>query len=132
MASNDSERPELDFLPYLTSTNSKTGKDLRILIDSGSNKNFIKPGILKHTQKLNKPIKSKNISEIQHTNTKGQANLLSKDVPLQKYYIVNCHNFFDAFIGSQFMAQTKAILEMTLLQSKIQCSNVNDITLQKC
>lgn len=99
--------PNLNYLPYISSTNYKTKQTIKLLIDSGANKNVIRPGILTNCKEtISTTIK--NISGNHVINKKGKANLISCDLPAQTYYELYFHDFFDGIIGSEFLAQNKA------------------------
>jgi hypothetical protein len=100
----------LNYLPYISCRLSESKEKIRLLIDTGANKNVIRSGVLKHT----KQIKDKQIKNIagNHTITKkGKANLIGPQVPTQTYYELNFHNFFDGILGSEFLAKNKAKID---------------------
>jgi hypothetical protein len=102
-------RSDLNFLPYLKCTNSSTKQIVRVLLDSGANKNIIRPGIIPDA----KPIEPKNIKSFNGTQTatkKVKANILGHGLPKQTFYEIEFHQFFDAIIGSEYFAKTDAEL----------------------
>lgn len=94
-------------MPYIIS-NTQT-YPTNILIDTGANKNIIRPGILPQTRKV-KETKIKNTAGCKHVTEKGRINLLGDNFPNQTYYELKFHNFFDALIGSELMAKNQAII----------------------
>lgn len=110
MASSSTKGSNLNFLPYIKSTNTKTKQSIKILIDSGANKNIIRPGILPNAKEI-EPKHVKNFSGSQIAEKKSKANLLGYDLPLQTYYEIEFHTFFDALIGSEYFAKTGAQLD---------------------
>lgn len=95
----------LNFLPYLVSNNSKTGKQIKLLIDTGANKNILRPGIIptKFLEKVNQTIT--NISEVGKIERKCKANFLGEKFPPQTFYIFKFHDFFDGIIGTETIAE---------------------------
>lgn len=99
----------MNYIPYITSANTKTGRSIKLLLDTGANKNIIKPGIIPNTQKTKKTT-VKNISGTHVIDRKGSANFLGFDIPKQIYYEIDFHRFFDGIIGSEFFAETNTII----------------------
>lgn len=109
MGSHTTNQDSLNFLPYLECYNSKTRKKIKLLIDSGANKNIIKPKIIPQPTRINTQ-KIKNILGTQEVNLVGSINLLGHDISPQTYYILDFHKFFDGLLGSEFFAQTGSIM----------------------
>lgn len=109
MVGRSRKPPNLDYLPYLIAKNGKTGQDLKILIDSGSNKNLLRPGLVKTFDKIN-TIDCETTFGSGKSDKTTELNLLSKLVPPQEFFIVKLHEYFDAFLGSEYMATNEAIL----------------------
>lgn len=103
-------KPNLNYLPFITSQNTKTAQTIRLLIDTGANKNVIRPGILTNVRP-SKDTKIKNISGNHKISRKGRANLIGFNLPTQTYYELKFHDFFDGIIGSQFLAKNKAVID---------------------
>jgi RNase H-like domain found in reverse transcriptase/Reverse transcriptase (RNA-dependent DNA polymerase)/Integrase zinc binding domain len=126
LGSPESKQKNLNFLPYIETTNKKTGKKMNILIDTGANKNIIRPEIIPN--KLFKSIDQiqiKNVLGTQTVNKKIVANFLGHDLPAQTFYELNFHNFFDGILGAESMAKMKSNLNfkdntITLNGIKIQ------------
>lgn len=95
----------MNFLPYLESNSG-----LKFLLDTGANKNLIRPGILKNMKKT-KQVTIKNITGTHIINRKAKYNFLGNNIPNQKYYEMSFHTFFDGIIGSEFLAKTNAVIE---------------------
>lgn len=92
-----------NFLPYLKLNGFK------FLIDTGANKNLIRPGLLKNTVET-KPVTIKNISGSHIINKKGYFNFFGRNFPPQKFYEISFHNYFEGLIGSEFLSRTKAVI----------------------
>lgn len=104
------QNPNLNYLPYISSTNYKTKQTIKLLIDTGANKNVIRPGILTNCKEtINTTIR--NISGNHVINKKGKANLIGCDLPAQTYYELYFHDFFYGIIGSEFLAKNKAKID---------------------
>lgn len=100
----------VNYIPYIESKNLKSGIIIKLLIDSGANKNLLRPGIIKTNMKT----KSSQINNINGSiiiEKEGKANLIGFGLPLQNYHEIKFHKFFDGLIGAEFMAQTKAKLD---------------------
>lgn len=99
-----------DFLPYIRVKDKINNNNIRLLIDTGANKNIIRAGIIPTTEtKTNTTVN--NIFGKQIINKKGKANLLGPNIPDQTYHELKFHNFFDGIIGSEFMSQTKSFID---------------------
>lgn len=110
MANYASKNNNMNFLPYIICTNIKTNEQLNLLLDTGANKNVLRPGILQKTQPTNKTT-IKNISGSYVIDRKGEINLLGHNLPKQTFYEIKFHDFFDGIIGSEFLAKTKASID---------------------
>lgn len=120
MGSHTANPNALNFIPYLECHNSRTKETIKLLIDSGANKNIIRPKIVTNTRKI-KAQKIKNILGSQEVTSVGSIDLLGHDVPPQTYYILKFHEFFDGLLGSEFLARTGSIVNyksMTLTIAK--------------
>lgn len=80
------------------------------MIDTGANKNIIRPGILANT-KLTTNTNIKNIAGNHVINRKGTGNLIHPELPTQTYYELTFHSFFDGIIGSEYLAKNKAKID---------------------
>lgn len=74
---------------------------MKFLIDTGANKNVIKPGILCNRQDTKETI-IRNLSGDHTIKLKGKENLIGFDLKPQTYYELKFHDFFDGIIGSEF------------------------------
>lgn len=92
------------------SHNQKLGRSIRILIDTGANRNLIDSTIPFKTEKTT-PITIKNTLGTKISESKVKINLLSTKVPPQTFFVTKFHNFFNALIGSQYLARTKAQID---------------------
>lgn len=97
---------EHDFLPFLK-IKTPENRILRILIDTGANKNLLRPGILKHTSKL-EGIHSKNIRGTHSISSKGKIKLLGPELPELTFFELDFHPSFDGLIGSESLSKHKA------------------------
>ena len=100
-------RKNLNYLPYLESTNTRTNQTIKLLIDTGANKNVIRDGIITN-MKPSKNTQIKNISGTHNISKKGKANLIGYNLPAQTFYELCFHHFFDGILGSEFLARNKA------------------------
>ena len=100
---------KVDYLPYILCENSVSKKEVKLLIDSGSNKNLIKKGIIPSVEFCEETM-IKNITGDYCIKTKGTINLLGHRLPDQTYYEMNFHNFFDGILGSEYLAMTGGVL----------------------
>jgi hypothetical protein len=61
----------MNFLPYIERFNSKTNKKINILLDTGANKNLIRPGLFPEILlKTTKETQVKNMFGVQKSNKK--------------------------------------------------------------
>lgn len=95
---------------------------MKLLIDTGANKNLIKPGILQKSKQI-KGIAISNLMGSKPMHGKGIENFLGKNVPVQKYYEIHFHKFFDGLIGSEFLAENNSIINYK--KGTIEISGVN-------
>lgn len=109
MANTTQHPRNLNYLPYLKCTNTKTNQRIKLLLDTGANKNIIKPGLIPHT-KVIKSTSVKNITGTCIINRKGKINFLGPNIPIQTYYEADFHKFFDGIIGSEFFAETNTVI----------------------
>lgn len=79
-------------------------------MDTGANKNILKPGIMTNT-KQTKNTHTTNITGQQIIKRKGKINLLGTKFDEQTFYEMDFHNFFDGIIGSEYLAKSKAIID---------------------
>ena len=112
----------MNYIPFITSQNFITKQTIKLLIDTGANKNIIRPGIITNC-KPSKKTKIKNISGHHTINSKGKANLIRLDIPIQTYYELKFHDFFDGIIGSEFLAKSKAKIDYN--RENTQIGNVS-------
>uniref|UniRef100_A0AAG5DCG3 RNA-directed DNA polymerase n=1 Tax=Anopheles atroparvus TaxID=41427 RepID=A0AAG5DCG3_ANOAO len=82
-----------------------SGKKIKLLIDTGANKNILRPGLIKATRGTSSSL-IRNINGEFKVNKIGQANLLGHNLPMQTYYELDFHNFFDGILGAEYMSQT--------------------------
>lgn len=92
-------------MPYIKGKNN-----LKLLIDTGANKNVIRPGILEKRQET-KETTIKNLSGNHKIKLKGKENLIGFDLKPQTYFELHFHNFFDGIIGSEFLAKNNAEID---------------------
>lgn len=110
MLGNDNQGRNLNYLPYISRENQITKQVIKLLIDTGANKNVIRPGVVTNC-KLTKNTTIKNISGNHKINRKGKANLIGHGLPCQTFYEMKFHDFFDGIIGSEYLAHVKAKID---------------------
>ena len=113
------EGKRIDFLPYLLCTNTHTRQEIKLLIDTGANKNIIRPGIIPRKVFVPAQTSIKNISGKHKIERKCAINLLGNGFPRQDFYELEFHNFFDGILGAETLAR---------LEGKINFPN-NTVTL---
>ncbi|XP_055620607.1 uncharacterized protein LOC129764949 [Toxorhynchites rutilus septentrionalis] len=100
------------FLPYL---NIKTQiGNLKFLVDTGSNKNYISPEHIHPTMKINcVPHLIKNISGSHNIDKFSELNIFFnyKSLPRQKFLLFRFHKFFDGLIGYESLKSLGAIID---------------------
>lgn len=97
----------MNYLPYLKLLHPRTKKPLKILIDTGANKNIIAPDVIECVQKVSDtPIK--NICGSHTINEKGKIDLFNGISKPLSFYILKFHYFFDGLIGSETLAKLNA------------------------
>lgn len=101
---------EHNFLPYIKVRNTDNDTTLNILIDSGANKNILRPGILKKVRKI-KPTLTKNVCGSKVISFKGKATLLGSDLPALSVYELDFHPFFHGLIGSETLSKLNAVID---------------------
>lgn len=101
---------EHNFLPFIKIYDKRQNSTLNILIDSGANKNILRPGILQKAKKI-KPTITKNFCGSKVISSKGRATLLGSDLPAVPVYEMDFHNFFHGLIGSETLSKFKATLD---------------------
>lgn len=94
-------------MPYIECVNHDSDKTIKLLIDTGANKNLIKPGLLPKFKETTET-KIKNITGCHVINRKGKYNLLGHGIPPQIYYEIQFHDFFEGLLGSEFLAKTNS------------------------
>lgn len=101
----------LNFLPFIKCKNKLTGKNIKILIDTGANKNIVKPNTIpKHLLSFEKS-KIKNILGTQEVTKIGKINFFGHNLPKLPYYELNFHEYFDGILGSESMAFMNAKID---------------------
>ncbi|XP_055639555.1 uncharacterized protein LOC129777347 [Toxorhynchites rutilus septentrionalis] len=103
---------ENSFLRYL---NIKTQiGNLKFLVDTGSNKNYISPEHIHPTMKINcVPHLIKNISGSHNIDKFSELNIFFnyKSLPRQKFLLFRFHKFFDGLIGYESLKSLGAIID---------------------
>lgn len=80
---------------------------MKILIDSGANKNIIAPGILEKSNVIS-DTQIKNVCGTSKVTEKGKIDLFSGTFKPLTFYVMKFHKFFDGLIGSETLAKLKA------------------------
>lgn len=103
-----------NFLPFLE-VHSKNRKPLRLLIDTGANRNYINPDIVprsavdKGSQHKIKNINgTHDVNEFTHFNPFAK---FSKKLSSQKFFLFKFHNYFDGLIGFETLRSLNAIID---------------------
>lgn len=97
----------MNFLPYLEIKHPETDTLIKLLIDSGANKNIISPGFLTQTKPINTSIR--NVNGNQTIKNKGKLKIF-KNLPPLSFYEYKFHEFFDGILGAESLARFKAKL----------------------
>lgn len=125
-------------LPFITKR-CKNGQDLRILIDTGTSKNYVKDfSFLQGVKPLEKPFNLKSINGTNLINRKCLINLLDNT---STFFLLSSLSTFDGIIGYDFLRQIDAKIDTVrgyLLyrngKEKLQflsCDQVNAITIDE-
>ncbi|XP_055617721.1 uncharacterized protein LOC129763032 [Toxorhynchites rutilus septentrionalis] len=99
-----------NFLPYLLIEDISSNRKIRLLIDTGTNKNIIRDGIIP-TVENTCTTKIKNIFGTHTINKKCKLELLGPNIPALTYFVLTFHEFFDGIIGSEFMSKTNTFID---------------------
>lgn len=103
-----------NFLPFLE-IKLKNQKPLRLLIDTGANKNYILPSIVpEHAKQKGSLQRIKNITGTHSVNQYTYFNpfaKFSKTLPNQKFFLFKFHNYFDGLIGFETLRSLHAIID---------------------
>lgn len=106
------DKPErLNCVPYVELKSSKG--PLRFLIDTGANKNYIKP------EHVNKSRKSEKVQKVQSVNGIFTLDRFinfnpfpqSKSCESAEFFVFDFHNFFDGLIGYEFLQKSQATID---------------------
>lgn len=100
----------MNFLPFLELSHPDTNKSVKLLIDTGANKNVIKPGLLKNPKPVN-DISIKNISGSNNVTKKGYINFFNGSFKPFPFYELRFHKFFDGILGSETLAKLNGKLD---------------------
>lgn len=88
-----------------------TNKTITLLIDTGANKNIIRPHIIPKNLLESETTTVTNVLGTQNLSKKGKINFLGFNLPKQTYYEFSFHKFFDGILGSQSMAALNAKID---------------------
>ena len=119
-------KTNLNYLPFLKVAHRRSKQLLKILIDSGANKNIIAPGILENP--ITVPEKSiKNIKGTTNVNRKGTIDFFNGAFKPLPFYELKFHYFFDGLIGPETLAKLNTHLDyenetITLLDKQFSYS----------
>lgn len=83
---------------------------IKLLLDTGANKNIIKPGVLPDVIEV-KNASVKNITGNHQVHRKGKLEFSDANIPPQMFYELKFHNYFDGILGSEFFAQNRARID---------------------
>lgn len=84
---------------------------MKILIDSGSNKNLLSKAFIRDTDELKPIFISSILGSSKQTGCTKRLNILHKDLPTQRYFVTKVTKSFDALIGSEYLAECNAVLD---------------------
>lgn len=88
-----------------------TGHEAKILIDSGSNKNFISPELVPKSFRIScKPITISNKSGKHHSNLKFQMTLFGSKKA--SFYLFKFHTYFDGILGYETLSDLNALIDI--------------------
>ena len=109
----------MTFLPYLE-INRRTGPPLKILIDTGANRNYISPKIVPTKSVASGSLhRAKNINGSyiinQHTFFNPFAKYITS-ISNQKFHLFEFHNFFDGLIGFQTLHELGALFDTSTVE----------------
>lgn len=85
----------------------KTKKQLKILIDTGANKNIISPNIIESVKTVPNTQIS-NVCGVNNVTSKGELDLFGNTFKPLQFYVMKFHYFFDGILGSESLAKLKA------------------------
>lgn len=96
-----------NFIPYIE-IDTNFGK-LKILIDTGANKNYLSPRVVQNKSIIihETPSVVKNVSGVHKINQSVQFALLNGKPPM-KFFLFEFHSFFDGLIGYESLCQLQA------------------------
>lgn len=88
------------------------GKDAKILVDSGSNKNFISPSLIPKSKQLKcKTLKISNSSGRHAADQKFITTIFGLKQKVT-FYLLNFHNFFDGILGYETLSDIEALIDV--------------------
>uniref|UniRef100_A0AB38Z1R9 RNA-directed DNA polymerase n=1 Tax=Pitica errantivirus TaxID=3078414 RepID=A0AB38Z1R9_9VIRU len=97
----------MNYLPYLKLNHSSSKRQLKILIDTGANKNIIAPGILENTTTIPNTTIT-NVRGKNNVSEKGTLDIFKGSFKPLPFYVLKFHQFFDGLIGSESLAKLNA------------------------
>jgi len=97
------------FLPYIKILDKYHQRTLNILIDSGANKNLLRPGILKGSKECHHT-SVKNMYGNFTVSSKCETFFLGPKLPPIELYEKKFHDFFDGLIGTETLSTLESIL----------------------
>lgn len=106
------------------------GKALRILIDTGSNRNYIKPSLVSYPAPIEKPFQAVTVrGNVKITHYKMAHLFNVRDVSI-KFFLLPTLKSFDAILGNDILKELKAVIH-TLSNYMIIKDNVKVIIKEK-
>lgn len=94
----------MNYLPYLETVHPETKLKIKMLIDTGANKNIIRPGLL-ISPEIIKSFPVKNIRGTFSVTQKGKLDLFEKLFKPFTFYELEFHEYFDCILGSETMSK---------------------------
>lgn len=97
-------------VPYVELNTSKG--ILRFLVDTGANKNYIKPTHVHRTRQLERTAKVQTVNGTFRIENFILFNPFpnSEHVAASEFYVFNFNNFFDGLLGYEFLQKSKAVI----------------------
>lgn len=103
-----------NFLPYIVIQSPKFG-EIKLLIDTGANKNYISPKLVPYNSiRLGAQHKITNISGTFSVDKFTYFNPFvnfNKNLPSQKFFLFDFHNFFQGLIGYESLKSLRAVID---------------------
>lgn len=103
-------RSGVNYLPYIIVCDPNSKINLKLLIDTGANKNIIEPGILQDPLQI-KHMTVKNVNGTNQISRKGKLDIFTGTSKPLMFYELKFHDFFNGILGSETLANLKAKID---------------------